>query len=86
VARDWAGHDVFYRNPYDLESNRQWVRQIIKNRQTVYLGSDINPDNVYDFGAGRQRPFGVEVEMRQDAGYTQRGHYLIPPPVTELRR
>jgi uncharacterized protein RhaS with RHS repeats len=80
VAKDWPGHRVLDIDDWTLGKNDAWVKEAIDQKAPVYLASPPTPGNLFDDVAGRPTVFGREYQQFLDAGYTQQGVHLIPPP------
>jgi hypothetical protein len=81
AAADWPGHEVL-RVPqakWTLAKNDQWVASVIQRRLKVYVASQLTPANLWNNVAERERVFARELRQLQEAGYSWRGHYLVPP-------
>ncbi|MGH8176857.1 MAG: RHS repeat-associated core domain-containing protein, partial [Steroidobacter sp.] len=80
VAKDWPGHNVLDVSDWSIGKNDAWVKDAIDRNSPVYIASPTTPANMFDDVAGRETVFGREYQQFLDAGYTQQGDYLIPPP------
>ena len=79
VAADWPGHEVLDIPNWTPEKNDAWVQSVIDRGLDVYVGSNPTPDNLFDTVAGRQRPFGRELDQFEGIGYTWDGWMLRAP-------
>jgi len=81
AASDWAGHKVLTIENWNLGRNAAFVDSAIAQRQTAYLASDINYSTLWDIANKRPTVFARELAQFFEAGYTQQGFNLIPPPL-----
>ena len=63
---------------WTMAKNDAWIQGIIESRGTVYVGSPITWNNMYNSVSGEIRPFGREIVQLFNAGYVQQGDYLLP--------
>lgn len=80
VAKNWPGHDVLDIPDWTLAKNDAWVQAAIDRQAPVYLASPQTSSNLFDAVAGRSTVYAREIGQFFDAGYTQVGDYLVPPP------
>ncbi|MCF1512363.1 polymorphic toxin-type HINT domain-containing protein [Streptomyces glomeratus] len=79
VAKDWPDHEVLDLPEGKWTSvgdNDQWIQGIIKARQPVYVASPMEGNLTT---SGRPTVFSRELRQLDEAGYTRRGDYLVPP-------
>ncbi|MFF9803271.1 RHS repeat domain-containing protein, partial [Streptomyces rochei] len=78
IALNWEGHEILYSKTWSPEMNRAWIQRIITDRRDVYLASP-QTDNLLFDEFGDPTVFSQELEQLRDAGYVQRGDYMIAP-------
>ncbi len=78
VANGWTSHDVLSVPDWTLAKNDAWVNRVIENRQTVYVGSPLTHENLWDSVNDRPTVLAREIRMFTDAGYSWSGNYMIP--------
>ncbi len=79
VAANWPGHEILDIPDWTPEKNDEWDQSVIDRGLDVYVASNPTPENLFDTVAGRQRPFGRELDHFEAAGYTWDGWMLRAP-------
>jgi hypothetical protein len=81
VAQEWLGHEVLVmpQKAWTLAKNDAWVNGVIESGRTVYVGSPMRHENLWDVVHDRPTVLAREIGMFTDAGYSWSGSYLIPP-------
>jgi hypothetical protein len=68
-----------YYQEFAPEIQADWEAQAIAGNQPITLAPEPNAFTVYN-EAGEYRAFGQELVNFSNAGYTQVGNLLLPPP------
>lgn len=62
------------KSAWSMDVNNAWVQRAISQRRTVYMASPRTPQNI------NGTVFGTEIKQFRQAGYSQWGNFLVPPP------
>ena len=79
IAKNWPGHSVLDIPDWTLSKNDAWIKNIIDEQGTVYLGSPQTRATLWDVKNSRPTAFARELDQLRDAGYNQVGDYMYPP-------
>ncbi|AUG80256.1 hypothetical protein CFP65_5559 [Kitasatospora sp. MMS16-BH015] len=83
IAHDWPDHEVLVMKGWDLDKNDEFIRGVIKKRQTVYLATPITDRSLSN--ATGESVYAREINQLLSAGYTfsskgsEAYDYMTPP-------